>query len=95
MSSSKTRIFEVHSADFGDPLYGGGGSGLGGLFLPTTAAADAAGAGHSALFADHSTIAGIHRKCGGDAGLSSFAGSVSILISIVIMVTLIAAMHIG
>lgn len=34
-------------------------------------------------------------KCGGDAGLSSFAGSVSILISIVIMVTLIAAMHIG
>ncbi|WP_419018472.1 hypothetical protein [Eubacterium callanderi] len=34
-------------------------------------------------------------KCGGDAGLSSFAGSVSILVSIVIMVTLIAAMHIG
>ncbi|MBS6341197.1 MAG: hypothetical protein KH501_09700 [Eubacterium limosum] len=34
-------------------------------------------------------------KCGGDAGLSSFAGSVSILISIVIMVTLIASMHIG
>lgn len=34
-------------------------------------------------------------KCGDDAGLSSFAGSVSILISIVIMVTLIASMHIG
>lgn len=34
-------------------------------------------------------------KCGGDAGLSSFAGSISIVISIVIMVTLIAAMHIS
>ncbi|WP_195269083.1 AEC family transporter [Eubacterium sp. 1001713B170207_170306_E7] len=34
-------------------------------------------------------------KCGGDAGLSSFTGSVSILISIVIMVTLVAVMHIG